>query len=930
MCNFNNIAYDLVRIWIRTKSERGRTWEEIRLGCKNSQEELREFLVSQEEDNDWPQMSVEQFQALVSEMERRERERIEIKERNESAVVAANDQINDIGISQWPESAWQMYKRYLLERKHFANVTVDLMEESALNLLSHMSTNTQNTGPFKGLVIGNVQSGKTANMGAVMAMAADCGWNMFIVLSGTIENLRLQTVNRLLSDLNRPGCNLQWEALDSRILRPGLGQGFRAQDKHFNADSCSRYLTCCLKNATRIKNLIKWLQEDPHTAQQMKILVIDDEADQAGINTQASKGTWTKISGLMKNLVNGKTWNGESTEAQFQAMNYVGYTATPYANILNDARPESLYPRDYITTLAPSKEYFGPQQIFGCADTTYDGMDIVRTIIPDDIQFMADIHRGTEFGIPNSLKDAIRWFICGSACMRYFGMRQPISMLVHTSQRTPHHENVANAIETWIRTQQLEAMIDNCRRLWEEETTRFSKEVFHQQYNDYSNFETIRDYPTFDEIEEEIRNILNLDQRVSHIELKADDVNGTPYLAYQRGIHLCVDNSVNNGISDENEIIRLIYPDNPDQLDFSPLFIVVGGATLSRGLTIEGLISTYFLRSVSASDTLMQMGRWFGYRRGYELIPRLWITNRVMTQMSFLAELDKSLRGEIHEMEIKGIRPCDCGPRIKNSVSKSLIRITAANRMQAAIPADMNYQSLDSQTTYFVNDEEVLRQNLELASTFFERLGHSTNFNREQNPSVRHSLLWENVSFDNIRPFLENYHYHANQRVFQHRDQLIQWIAETTQLGHLSNWNVWLVGIGDENAQQWETANHETIRMVSRTKVESLSNDDTICIKTLRGPSDKRLYREYAGAERIDANPLLLVYIIDRDSRPQRNSRDRVALDSPEHIVGFNIMIPGDLQGSDYTENLTIRLPEGLDDNDVDDADFAEETVNNA
>ncbi|MCQ5166545.1 hypothetical protein NE645_11105 [Roseburia hominis] len=150
----------------------------------------------------------------------------------------------------------------------FKEEVVDEMERATIKILKRLSNDTTEIRPVKGLVIGNVQSGKTANMAALMAMAADWGWNMFIVLSGTIENLRQQTQNRLLGDLNCLG-NLNWNGLEHLSKKPMLGQ--RTQDLHFDKTSKQRYFTVCLKNPGRLKGLIQWLQSDANKQKQMKI-----------------------------------------------------------------------------------------------------------------------------------------------------------------------------------------------------------------------------------------------------------------------------------------------------------------------------------------------------------------------------------------------------------------------------------------------------------------------------------------------------------------------------------------------------------------------------------------------------------------------------------------------------------------------------------
>lgn len=171
-------------------------------------------------------------------------------------------------------------------------------------------------------------------MAGLMAQAADNGFNYFIILSGVIENLREQTSHRLYSDMKGDGTSsIQWNLVDN----PRLNSNKVEHDmSKFNLGSNTkdRYFTVCLKNRGRLESLIKWLTNDKNKAKQLKILVIDDEADQASINTKNIDENVSTINKLIKTLVNND---------DFLAMNYISYTATPYANVLNETSKNSLY-----------------------------------------------------------------------------------------------------------------------------------------------------------------------------------------------------------------------------------------------------------------------------------------------------------------------------------------------------------------------------------------------------------------------------------------------------------------------------------------------------------------------------------------------------------------------------------------------------------
>jgi len=221
---YTDIEFDDVRVWIQKKRnnpQKPASWDDLMLACKKSENELIVFLDTKVEDDDWPRMSINDWKEIVIQQKKAEEETIRFGIESEAAIIHGDYQNNIVRISQDKRSSWQTYKKGLLDGG-FKQQTVSEIERASLSILRRLSLDTSSTKPIKGLVIGNVQSGKTANMAALMAMAADCGWNMFIVLSGTIENLRKQTENRLFEDLNKPNCRINWYPLDhpsSRVSR---------------------------------------------------------------------------------------------------------------------------------------------------------------------------------------------------------------------------------------------------------------------------------------------------------------------------------------------------------------------------------------------------------------------------------------------------------------------------------------------------------------------------------------------------------------------------------------------------------------------------------------------------------------------------------------------------------------------------------------
>lgn len=905
-------------------------WEEIKYAGKTSESELEDFLLVYSDINRIEKITIDDWKNIVALVREKKSEIMNASFNEKISMVTDESADNNCFSPKNKETSWQLYKQHLLEQG-FQEKVVNTIEHNTERVLKRLSQDTVDKEPIRGMVIGNVQSGKTANMAGLMAMAADWGWNMFIVLSGTIENLRKQTQTRLLKDLKNNAGTLSWQGFEK--LSRNCDDTKRTTYLNLQEDSHDRFFTVCLKNASRLSNLIQWLQADKNKMKQLKILVIDDEADQAGICTKRivspeEEQERNRINGLIVNLVNNNNENGEKVENQYKAMNYIGYTATPYANILNESRLESIYPKNFITSLGVSNEYFGPQQIFGAEGMDYDGLDIVRTIEENELEDIKEIHEGSSEIITQSMKDAICWFICGTAAMRYWGYDKPISMLVHTSQKQDHHKNISDALMGWLQKTEIKKIVKLCKKIWERETNRFSIEHFCTQYPDYGiDKNEINKYPTFYEIEEEIKLLLS---NISNIALGEDGE-----LSYHDGIHVCVDNCSNNGVNEDGMYLRLAYPEEKNMPSKAPAFIVIGGATLSRGLTIEGLISTVFIRTVGQADTLMQMGRWFGYRKGYELIPRIWLTNRTYRQFLFLSTLDQTLREEIYRMDMAGISPSKYGPKVDNTPMYKFIRITANNRMQSAQETDVDFSGAKLQTILFDDDEKIQLENIRVTNEFFKELGNDFEYS-SISKKTKSKIVWKNIEFKKIEKFLREFQFCPNMRIYNDVDSLLKWIEEMDSNGDLQNWNVILSGPSE--GKKWETP-VATTHMISRTRrdkgtnnyidigvlrtlidlvadvdISKLDEEDLQKIKNFRS-TDEYEIREKAGLENV---PQLIIYCIDKDSKVKKQTEIKKDLNAKSDLIGVFINLPGQKPSGNAAKKLQIKLVDNIDINDED------------
>lgn len=916
--DYTNIKYDSLRNYIKSMYNDKKNWDAVKKleNTKGFDRKMYIDLVI----SDTPTYSGKLTEAMWEEMV----DFLSKREEDKKIVKLGEGIKSDVEIPRDEYSAWQLYKKKLIDQ-NWSEESIENIERSSYEILQNLTMNTPEDGPTKGLVVGNVQSGKTANMAGLMAMAADSGFNYFIVLSGVIENLRQQTAKRLHEDMNSSGKgNLHWHKVDNPSLRH---QSAETNISKFNLapNDKDRYFTVCLKNKTRLNNLKKWLLSDVNKTKQLKVLIIDDEADQASVNTKAiEEEESTAINNVIKNIVNCNVFKG---------MNYIAYTATPYANVLNETSKTSLYPRDFIVLLEPSKDYMGPKEIFGIEQPEQQSaIDILEDISDMDVEIVRSLQmdEGVEATLPSSFKKAIHWFLLSVSALRSLDYAKPLTMLVHTSFKVDHHQNIASEIQSYLEhfKSNYEEILPQLENQYADATVDFKRTHFLKAMDEYSNPEDIPDYPKWEEVKKNLDRLIRLDQTeyVSHIPLGEE---GQPQ--YHKGIHLVIDNSRAKAT---DQVVRLVYPDKNQLPNVAPAFIVVGGNTLSRGLTLEGLVSTYFLRTTNQADTLMQMGRWFGYRKGYELFPRVWLDKKALKRYEFLSQMNEEFREEIKIFSQKGSSPRDYAPRVKNSPNNSLIKVTSNNKMQAAIAADFNFAGFNTQTIYFENNRELLQNNLDVTKGFLNNLDIP-----EINKNV---MVWREVKSKDILEFLKYYKVCGQDTKMNALPALVEWVESNSS--KLEDWSVIFSSLGDISdtygkiANDWEIHGYYP-KPVIRTKIKKRSDDKTVNIGSLRAPfdlladvegdlskderkavksSDVHAVRKKYDYENV---PQLIIYKIDKGEMTEsefiqkytnakgENIKDkRAPLNFPCDIIGINLMIPGVIEGNNVTTYVSAKI----------------------
>ena len=507
---------------------------------------------------------------------------------------------------------WRRLREHLINSGRSEH-DVDALDRASDNVLSHLA-DPRSDGPetfgVRGLVLGYIQSGKTANIAALVAKAADLGYKLVIVLSGLDKGLRLQTQRRLDRELglraHPKGVGVppveaeRWFPLTGDDLDGDFSLGSFSPSAVVH--SSRRALAVSKKNTYILRRLIQFLK-DAHVAD-LPVLLVDDEADHASINTGGNRPGDDEEDeiGVSTDDRDPSTINRLIREllANFRRSAYVAYTATPFANVLIDPQAhdrdaaDDLYPRNFIVALPKAPHYIGAERLFGreafgAESVGKTGLDVVRIIPDSDVSSLLP-STGKKAGPPfrprmcASLEQAITDFVLATAATEQRLGPGPATMLIHTTQRTLLHDALLPLVDDHL------SML---RRRWKYDNTSI-RQSFRSHWNSDFLPGTMAmgaDHAVdFDDLVPFVNRFFNNPPRVRVLNMTTGD--------------------------------RLDYDADPNLRT-----IVIGGNLLSRGLTLENLFVSYYVRRTTSYDTLMQMGRWFGYRKGLRR-PHTFVDNR--------------------------------------------------------------------------------------------------------------------------------------------------------------------------------------------------------------------------------------------------------------------------------------------------------------
>lgn len=939
--------YKNCRKWVLDKKKDHYSWDDIKLCCVESENAESEFAKLKVPGMIVPMdMTYAEWLSFVEDIQS---EYIEYSEENVNGIYASTSEI-EYSVPVGSHDAWPQYEKLLKGeldgKRRMTDISIRNICDNSHWILNRIRKETRNLSPQKGLVMGSVQSGKTANMIGLVTMAAHYDWNFIIILSGSIENLRVQTRNRFVKDLQR--CqDADWHFLESSSNEDflndiSLGKQISTDEVSLNFSQPNTidrspyhetYIMICLKQASRLRKLIHWLHHDPHIASRLRIMIIDDEADQASINTAKMTDdeikNRTTINQLIINLANGLDEDG--IKLDFQALNYLAYTATPYANVLNEAYRESLYPKDFVTCLPENNSYFGSKVIWGSKrDEKYPGLDIVRKIEKSACDTIKEIGKGQHIAFPDVFLDAVAWFFCCVAAMRCKGWNKPISMLIHTASGNKAHFCIYEDLKKWINDNRSNGIIlERCKSIYEKETNKFNYSKFVEGFSEYEHINTMdRSYPRFEDILTELENILTVEPKSIEIE------SGGELKYCEDGIHLCVDNCRARKYADNEETqLRIIYPDD-DKLSAmkkAPAFIVIGGNTLSRGLTIEGLVSTFFSRSTNQADTLMQMARWYGYRKNYELFPRIWMSSDSIEKYKVLAQVEEKLRKTIGDYKKMGKNPGKVYPPVMSTSAISRFLLTSKNKSQNMVPYNMDFSGDSYELTEFPNELADLKSNLLLTEDFLRKL---------EKPVASmiypdRSYIWRSVASIDIISFLRHIKMVTPSNFEKEMGDFFSWMEQENEKGNYLYWNVAVCGSSIHKGEKWTiTGTDHQFGKVERTKLNRISSyidigsmrsgRDGICDIEINEETDMSLIDQGKKGTDIEVIrgklgysdvPLLLIYCIDKNGG--KNTENKSQLNTDIDLIGYSVILGGDSSNTDHINSVVVSVPGEENDDEV-------------
>ena len=773
---------------------------------------------------------------------------------------------NDSEEIELDKENWHYYlrhKNYLRDNVFKNNIDIveslDYETDQIIKKFPKPEKQTDSSFSKKGLVIGHVQSGKTANFTHLISKAASIGYRFVIVLAGMTDTLRMQTQFRLDKEL--VGRNsaaipnletIQWLKGEEKFFP--LTQLPDKRVKNDNGDftppvsnfsdhfeNTSDVTIAVVKKLARsgtnqfqsiLGSLINWIERayDENTILSVPLLIIDDEADQASIDSSDEDSDPTVINHAIRKLI-----------SLFPKSVYIGYTATPFANVfINPANDyldlPDLYPKDLIYTLPEPEEYFGSSKFFGIKNKDEE-LALIEILEDNEREVIND----EELEITCNLKNAIDTFIYTSIIRKHRGNDKYCGMMIHTDHRNIYHNTVYSKVREYIFS--LSCNKETFTKFYDFKVKTQSIGRLQGIVSDFPNY-------NYNEFENEYNIILNY--------LKQLNDNNTP--------NIKVINSREDKLDYLNEELKYL--------------ICIGGNIMSRGVTIEGLTVTYYLRDTLKYDTLLQMGRWFGYRKGYEDLLRIFTTNRISHHFEYVMAVEDDLRNEVKRYIDEGLTPLDFAPKVR-----AHMRMQPTAKMgNSSLTKSYSQQTI--QTIYFNRGSDVLKHNYELGKKLIKTYQNSIT-TLDNN---KYKYLVKNARTVDILNFLKEYKY-TSYNSFELKN-ILSYIEKRIDVSEIKSFDILISGLKKiKNNTVTTQLSNLTINPVGRnlrkSKGREYIEENIVNIGVISDTSDIKIAND-------NDKLTLILYFIDRNHSDAFNVSDQKfkAENLDFNPLGFAVAFP--------------------------------------
>ena len=704
---------------------------------------------------------------------------------------------------------WNRYKLYMSQNDPSFPVN-DLDDFTDKILDKCINPKDKNSWDRRGMVVGHVQSGKTSNYVGLINKATDSGYKVIIVIAGTISSLRRQTQERIDAGFIGRSSSAFIRENENRLIGVGglkvetdiyslTSSYYKSGDEGDFSQSVANRLNIPIgknpvvfvikKNKSILENLIDWFSKNENIKNidgtpklfDVPALIIDDEADAASVNTAKDINEVKTINKLIRTLLN-----------LFNQNTFIGYTATPYANLFISQEHnedlttivknkeykigEDLFPRDFIINIKAPTNYIGAAKIFGFENQNgieNEPLDIFRAIDDFDPPFFRTINKYNKEDLPEdlpkSLETAIKSFILTCTIRRVRGHeKKHNSMLIHVALLVKWIDKVAYLVNDKMREYKNaidgndETLMNDLKHLYESDFLPTTENVLENL--DYTDIRITTH--SWEEVKKEVK------KAASKIEVRS--VHGT------------------------RSTTNLEYH-NIEEIDYSRYengfsVIAVGGSRLSRGITLEGLSVSYYLRTTKMYDSLMQMGRWFGYRPGYVDLCRLYTTEQIFEWFNHITMATEEMRDDFDEMTAALQKPKDFRLKVRNHIG--LMTITSMAKLHHSDKIEISFSGTNPQTYQLLKTKLSIENNFNSLQSLISSIGFPQKSNRiETTKGKIRYLFYPNQNVSAVCDFIDTY---KIQQPSIKNSTLSEYIKKQEKNSEIKEWSVCIVSNTDK------------------------------------------------------------------------------------------------------------------------------------